>query len=113
MTAEPIGHEDPQVILRRLPEHEREFFLHQYHAAVDEAHQPAGYRRLQEFLHAWSVRVIAVNQPGYRDELEEVSKGTAETVPIEQVIADRYGISPQQAEQLWERKVAEAAERHR
>lgn len=114
MTAEPIEQEDPrdpQVILRRLPEREREFFLLQYHAAVDEAHQLVGYRRLQQFLHAWSLRVIAVNQPGYYEEQERAGNGTAETVTIEQVIADRYGIPLREAEQIWARKVTEAAER--
>jgi hypothetical protein len=99
------------VILRRLPEREREFFLLQYQAAVDEAHQPVGYRRLQQFLHAWSLRAIAVNQPGYYEELEKVSGGTADTVAIEQVIADRYGVSLREAERIWARKVTEAAER--
>ena len=37
---------DPLMILRDLPEREREEFLRQYHRAVDAAHDPAGYQQL-------------------------------------------------------------------
>lgn len=53
MSAEPVQAEDPndpEVILRNLPEQERAHFLRQYHEAVDAAHDPAGYRRLQRLL---------------------------------------------------------------
>jgi hypothetical protein len=47
VTAQPIEDpSDPAVILRDLPEREREEFLRQYHQAVDAAHDPAGYQRL-------------------------------------------------------------------
>jgi hypothetical protein len=49
------------VILRDLPERERDEFLRQYHQAVDAAHDPAGYRQL---LHVWSLTAIATGQPG-------------------------------------------------
>jgi hypothetical protein len=44
MSAEPAQVEDPndpEVILRDLPEQERAEFLRQYHRAVDAAHEPA------------------------------------------------------------------------
>jgi hypothetical protein len=60
-SSEPVSAEDrldPLVILRDLPERERAQFLRQYHAAVDAAHDPAAYRRLQRVLRVWSLAVI-------------------------------------------------------
>jgi Family of unknown function (DUF6247) len=48
---------DPLVILQDLPERERALFLRQYHEAVEAAHDPAAYRRLQRVLHVWSFAV--------------------------------------------------------
>ncbi len=48
MTAQPTENPaDPLVILRDLPQPEREEFLRQYHQAVDAAHDPAGYQYLR------------------------------------------------------------------
>jgi hypothetical protein len=61
VTAQPTeDHTDPLVILRDLPEREREEFLRQYHRAVDAAHDPAGYQHLRRLLHVWSLTAIAV-----------------------------------------------------
>lgn len=97
--------------MRRLPAREQESFLRQYRAAVDAAHEVAGYRKLQQLLHAWSLRVVAVNRPGYYEALEEVRQGTAGAVPIEQVIAERYGLSSEEAGAFWAQRVAAAADR--
>jgi Family of unknown function (DUF6247) len=89
MSAEPadIGEpDDPEVILRDLPEQERAQFLRQYHEAVDAAHNPAGYRRLRQLLHAWRLTVTVTSQPGYYEELEAVRSGTARTTPAEEAI---------------------------
>jgi hypothetical protein len=91
MSAEPVQAEDPndpEVILRDLPERERAQFLRQYHEAVDGAHDPAGYRQLQRLLHAWRLTVIATSRPGYYEDLEAVRNGTAQTVPAEEAIPD-------------------------
>jgi hypothetical protein len=91
MSAEPVQVEDPNdpdVILRDLPERERGQFLRQYHEAVDAAHDPAGYRRLRQFLHAWRLTVIATSRAGYYEELEAVRDGTARTTPAEEAIPD-------------------------
>jgi hypothetical protein len=91
MSAEPVQVEDPndpEIVLRDLPELERAEFLRQYHAAVDAAHDPAGYRRLQRLLHAWRLTVIATSRAGYHEELEAVRSGTARTRPAEEVIPD-------------------------
>jgi len=64
VSAEPVSAEDqrdPLVILRDLPERERVQFLRQYHQAVEAAHDPAAYRRLQRVLQVWS---LAVTGPG-------------------------------------------------
>jgi Family of unknown function (DUF6247) len=77
---------DPEVILRVLPEPERAEFLRQYHDAVDGAHDPAGYRRLQRLLHVWRLTVIATSRPGYYEEARAVRSGTAQTIPAEKAI---------------------------
>ena len=89
MSAEPVHVEDPddpEVILRDLPERERAQFLHQYHEAVDAAHDPAGYRQLKRLLHTWRLTVIATRQPGYYEELDAVRSGAARTTPVEEAI---------------------------
>ena len=89
MSVEPLPVEDPndpQVILRDLPERERDQFLRQYHEAVDAAHDPAGYRRLQQLLHAWRLTVIATSRVGYYEEIKAVQNGSAHTIPAEEAI---------------------------
>lgn len=122
MTAEPVHEQDPRdprTILARLPESKREEFLQQYRAAVDAAHQPEGYQQLQTLLQIWSVRAkVYQQQPDYDEEMaaraEEIRSGAVEAVPIEQVIADYYGIPLQDAEAIWAGKTAQArAERVR
>jgi Family of unknown function (DUF6247) len=89
MTAQPIEDpSDPLVILRNLPEPERDEFLRQYHAAVDAAHDPAGYEQLRHLLQVWSLAVIATNQPGYYEELAAARSGAAPTVPITDAIPE-------------------------
>lgn len=89
MTALPIEDpSDPLVILRDLPEQERDEFLRQYHAAIDAAHDPAGYEQLRRLLHVWSLTAVAANRPGYYDEITAVRAGTSSTVPVADVIPD-------------------------
>jgi hypothetical protein len=89
VTAQPTEDPaDPLVILRDLPEREREDFLRQYHQAVEAAHDPAGYRQLRRLLHVWSLTAIAAGQPGYYEELAAARAGTATTVPVTDVIPD-------------------------
>ena len=89
MTAQPTEDPaDPLVILRELPEREREEFLRQYHRAVEAAHDPAGYHQLQRLLHVWSLATIAASDPGYYEELAAIHAGTATTVPVTEAIPD-------------------------
>ncbi len=100
VTAQPTEDPaDPLVILRDLPEREREEFLRQYHRAVDAAHDPAGYQQLRRLLHVWRLTAIAARQPGYYEELAAVRAGTAATVPVTDVIPD------------WTERVAAARDR--
>ncbi len=89
MSAQPVYAEepdDPEGILRDLPERERAEFLRQYHEAVDAAHDLAGYRRLRSLLHVWQLAVAATRQPGYYEELRAVRDGVARTTPADQAI---------------------------
>ena len=100
MTAQPIEDpSDPLVILRDLPERERGEFLRQYHAAVDAAHDPAGYEQLRRLLHLWSLAVVATNEPGYYDEIAAVRAGTSATLPVTDLIPD------------WSQRLAEVRDR--
>lgn len=83
MSAEPGQVEDPndpEAILRDLPERECAEFLRQYYEAMDATDDPAGYRRLQRLLRAWR----AGSQAGYYEELAAVQEGTAQTRPAEE-----------------------------
>ena len=53
---------------------------------MDAAHDPAGYRRLQQLLHAWRLTVIATSRAGYYEELKAVHNGSAHTIPAEEAI---------------------------
>jgi Family of unknown function (DUF6247) len=89
VTAQPTEEPaDPLVILRDLPEREREEFLRQYHRAVDAAHHLTGYQQLRRLLHVWSLTAIAASQPGYYEELATARAGTATTVPVTDAIPD-------------------------
>jgi hypothetical protein len=89
VTAQPTEDPaDPLVILRNLPEQEREEFLSQYHRVVDAAHDLAGYQHLRRLLHVWSLTAVAAGQPGYYEELAAAQAGTATTVPVTDAISD-------------------------
>jgi hypothetical protein len=90
---------DPLVILRDLPERERDEFLRQYHQAVNAAHDPAGYQQLRRLLHVWSLIVIAAGQPGYYEELAAARAGTVASVPVTDAIPN------------WAERVAAARDR--
>jgi hypothetical protein len=93
---------DPETILRDLPERERTEFLRQYHQAVAAAHDPAGYRRLQHLLHVWRLTVIAAGRSGYYEAIDEVLSGRAQTTPADEAIP---GWQELLAEQTYERRV--------
>jgi hypothetical protein len=89
VTAQPTEDPaDPLVILRELPEREREEFLRQYHRAVAAADDPADYHQLRRLLHVWSLAAIAVSDPGYYEGLAAIRAGTSTTVPITEAIPD-------------------------
>jgi hypothetical protein len=89
VTAQPTEDPaDPLVILRELPEREREEFLRQYHRAVAAADDPADYHQLRRLLHVWSLAAIAASDPGYYEGLAAIRAGTSTTVPITEAIPD-------------------------
>ena len=76
------------MILRDLPERERDEFLRQYHEAVEVAREPTGYERSRSLLHVWSLTVIATNRRGYYEELAAVRDGTSSAVAVSEAIPD-------------------------
>jgi hypothetical protein len=86
VTAQPTEDAaDPLVILRDLPELEREEFLRQYHQAVDAAHT----RRVTSGCGDSSMcGALPPSPPGYYEELAAVRTGTATTVPVTDAIPD-------------------------
>jgi Family of unknown function (DUF6247) len=104
VSAEQVHHQDPydpEVILERLPAQERAEFLRQYQEAVEAAHDPAGYKRLRQVLHMWSLAVVATSRSGYYEDLGAVRMGTARTVPAETAVP------------YWEQRLAAARARPR
>jgi hypothetical protein len=94
MSAQPIEYEDPQdpqVILRVLPEAQRPVFLAQYRDAVLAAAEPAGYKELTRVLKGWAHIAWTFTQPGYRESVDAdvaaFKAGTLRSVPFDEAIA--------------------------
>lgn len=87
MTAEPLDGfgPDPDDIVGRLPERERERFLAEYHRALDAAHETWRYRQLRDLLRLWHLRAIAYAQPDYLERAQDAITGR-DFIPAEQVI---------------------------
>ncbi|WP_219463334.1 DUF6247 family protein [Nonomuraea rhizosphaerae] len=77
MTAQPAhsAEPDPEDILARLPQRERQRFLAEYRQAVDVAHEPWGYRKLRTFLAEWDLYALAASQPDYADRARAAMTG--------------------------------------
>jgi putative transposase len=101
---------DPLVILRDLPERQREEFLRQYHQAVDAAHDPADCQRLRHLLHVWSLTAIAARQPGYYEELAAAARGCQYTSAEFAGLAGdcQVVLSPGRKGQCWDNALAES-----
>jgi alkylhydroperoxidase/carboxymuconolactone decarboxylase family protein YurZ len=83
------GARDPETILRRLPEAERESFLREYRAALDAAHELWRYRQLQEVLTRWNLVALTTSQPGYAEALAEARSAATPGVTIDEITARR------------------------
>lgn len=86
---DPPGALDPERILRRLPEAERERFLSEYRAALDAAHEVWRWRHLQDVLTRWELVATATSKPGYAQALDEARTGAGAYVSLEDVKARR------------------------
>lgn len=80
---------DPERILRVLPELERATFLDEYERAVDEAHDPAGWKHLNRFLRLWAMRAIAVSEPGYYEARDRARAGTGDGMLLDDAVRAR------------------------
>ncbi len=76
------------MILRDLPERERDYWLAQYREALEAARDPAGYPRLQMILRVGHLMTIACNRPGYYEAMEAARNGTESGIPAEDVFPD-------------------------
>ncbi|MEV6985500.1 DUF6247 family protein [Sphaerisporangium sp. NPDC051017] len=79
---------DPQAIMEALPDKWRPQFLAEYKSAVEVARRPERFHQLQELLHRWWLKSIALSDPGFETRQQEVLAGTVETVPIGEAIPD-------------------------
>jgi hypothetical protein len=94
MTAQPVEHGDPHdpvSILADLPEDEREFFLSQYHEAVEAARDPAGWKDLRQLLRLWRFHADATSEPGYWEAREAARNGTGGGMLLEDYMRMRRG----------------------
>ncbi|TDB83369.1 hypothetical protein E1264_28660 [Actinomadura sp. KC216] len=93
MSAQPVHEEpdprDPQVIHDQLPERVRAKFLTEYHAAVDGAHDFAGYRALQQVLQTWRLLAAAYSKPDFQQRYQDIRDGVGEYVPMDEVFSHR------------------------
>lgn len=93
MSAQPVHEEpdprDPQVIHDQLPAEVRPAFLSEYRAAVDAAHDPAGYHALQDTLQTWRLLAAAYAKPDFHQRYEDVRAGVGEYVSMDEVFAHR------------------------
>jgi hypothetical protein len=80
---------DPETILRRLPDAERESFLREYRAGLDAAHEVWRYRQLQEVLTRWNLVAITTSQPGYAEALAEARSPVVPGENIDEITARR------------------------
>ena len=80
---------DPEQILHALPEQERSVFLIQYRRALEGARDPGGWKDLRRFLRLWSLRAIAVAQPGYYEARETARAGTGGGMLLQDAIRQR------------------------
>lgn len=93
MSAQPVHQEpdprDPQVIHDRLPEAVRAQFLTEYHAAVDGAHDLAGYRKLRELLQTWALLATAYAKPDFHERYQDIRGSVGEYVSMDEVLGHR------------------------
>ncbi|MCT9930798.1 DUF6247 family protein [Planotetraspora sp. A-T 1434] len=103
MSAQPIHDpwQDPEAILRGLPEQYRPLFLEQYQEAWEAAREPGKYHLLPELLHTWWLSSIAYNDPRHEEAVREILEEKGERIPIEEAIPD------------WEERLAQAQVRRR
>ncbi|GLZ04839.1 hypothetical protein Acsp03_23050 [Actinomadura sp. NBRC 104412] len=77
VTAEPLENNplDPEDILRRLPQDERERFIRDYRSALDAAHELWRYQQLQDVLRLWHLRATAYASPDFAQRAEQARSG--------------------------------------
>lgn len=88
MTAQPVDSsaEDPEQILRLLPQAWHGQFLDDYHQALDAAHEVWRFQHLRDVLHLWHLRAVAYSKPGFDEALQAVRENRAEEfTPAEQI----------------------------
>lgn len=94
VSAQPVHHEpdprDPEVILARLADGERDAFLREYRKAAQAAAQdPHAYKELRRVLAVWSLIADTEEDPAYHQALAAVRAGEP-GLSIDQVTRMRH-----------------------
>src|SRR5215469_10553073 len=77
---------DPQRILSELPAREHGIFLAAYRRAVDGARDPAGWKDLRRLLRLWSLRAVAVSQPGFYEGRDAARAGARSGMHLDDAV---------------------------
>jgi hypothetical protein len=80
---------DPEEILRRLPQSEREAFLSEYRTALDAAHEVWRFRQLQDVLTRWGLVALTTTHPDYADSLAEARSAATPGMTLDEIAARR------------------------
>jgi hypothetical protein len=86
---------DPQLIMRDLPEDDRDTFTAQYRQPLDEARESAGWKHLLTVLRLWRYHAQVAKDPRYWQAREEALAGTGDGMPLEDYLRLRHGADEQ------------------
>lgn len=82
---------DPLLIVRMLPEQERDRFLARYREALAQASDPAGWQYLRRALRLWRMRAEALMRPGFAEAEEAALSGTGGGMFLDDAIRRHRG----------------------
>jgi len=85
-----------------LPQPERAEFARQFEAARQKVRTPDDFAEFSQFLYSWEQTAIACDESRYLGFVKRVQeRGEDGSCSWEQAIADRYGVTLEQAMERW------------